>query len=87
MVNFIGPQAGTDETGEKVDKIMEGFRSIESYKFMNNFHDVIMNTSLGIYGHTVITHNIYDKSYREDDYHYHNRFNQTNHLEDFPFPA
>ena len=73
-----------DETGEKVDKIMEGFRSIESYKFMNNFHDVIVNTSLGIYGHTVITHNIYDKSYKKDKYHYHNSYHTTSHTDTDP---
>ena len=32
------------------------------------------NTALGTYGHTVITHNLYDKSYKKDKYHYHNSF-------------
>jgi hypothetical protein len=63
---------------------MEGFRSIESYKFLNNFHDVIMNTTLGIYGHTVITHNIYDKSYKKDKYHYHNSYHETSHTDTDP---
>jgi len=66
------------------DRITETYKNVRSYKFTNNFHDVAANTTLGTYGHRVITHNIYDKSYREDDYHYHNRFNQTSHLEDFP---
>ena len=68
----------------KLDRITETYKNVRSYKFINNFHDVAVNTSLGTYGHRVITHNIYDKSYREDDYHYHNRWNETNHLEDFP---
>ena len=73
-----------DKTGEKVDKIMAGFRNVESYKFLNNFHDVIMNTTLGIYGHTVITHNIYDKSYKKDKYHYHNSYTATSHTDTDP---
>jgi hypothetical protein len=66
------------------DPVIEGYRNIESYKFTNNFHDVAANTALGTYGHRVITHNIYDKSYREDDYHYHNSFPDTAHAEDWP---
>jgi len=75
------------EPGKKksrADMIKEAYQNVESYKFNNNFHDVAANTNLGTYGHRVITHNIYNKSYREDDYHYHNRWNETNHLEDFP---
>ena len=69
------------------DRIQENYKNVESYRFTNNFHDVAANTAMGTYGHRVITHNIYDKSYREDDYHYHNRWNQTKHLEDFPSVA
>ncbi len=83
QVTAANPHQG-DEQQSKVDRIVDGYQNVRSYKFINNFHDVAVNTSLGTYGHRVITHNIYDKSYREDDYHYHNRFNQTNHLEDFP---
>ncbi|MDP6586787.1 MAG: hypothetical protein QF535_19180, partial [Anaerolineales bacterium] len=53
---------------------------------VNNFHDVAMNQAVGTYGHRVITHNIYDKSYKIDDYHYHNRFNEVKHI-DGPNPA
>ena len=69
---------------EKEDTVIEGYKNIENYKFTNNFHDVAANTALGTYGHRVITHNIYDKSYREDDYHYHNSFDDTAHAEDWP---
>jgi len=72
------------EDGKKVDKIMENYRSVESYKFLNTFHDVAANTALGTYGHTVITHNLYDKSYKKDKYHYHNSFNTTNHTDTDP---
>jgi hypothetical protein len=78
------PKVGRHPDGNDVDRITETYKNVRTYKFINNFHDVAVNTSLGTYGHRVITHNIYDKSYREDDYHYHNQFNQTNHLEDFP---
>jgi hypothetical protein len=75
----------TDEvTKKKVDKIMENFRSVESYKFLNTFHDVAANTLLGTYGHTVITHNLYDKSYKKDKYHYHNSFKTTSHTDTDP---
>ena len=47
-----------DEKGNKLDKIMEGFQAVEEYQFLNNFHDVATNTTLGTYGHTVITHNL-----------------------------
>ena len=66
------------------DRISETYKNVESYRFTNNFHDVAANTTLGTYGHRVITHNIYNKSYKIDDYHYHNRWNDTKHLEDFP---
>jgi len=69
---------------EGSDRVTEGYRNVREYKFMSNFHDVAANTALGTYGHRVITHNIYNKSYREDDYNYHNAWNQTAHLEDFP---
>ena len=68
----------------KEDKVKEGFKKVENYKFLNNFHDVAANTAMGTYGHRVITHNIYDKSYKIDDYHYHNSFHQTEHTENNP---
>ena len=76
-----------DKTGKALDNVMEGYMNIESYKFLNNFHDVAANTALGTYGHRVITHNIYDKSYREDDYHYHNQYHTTAHTEGADNPA
>jgi len=66
------------------DRITETYKNVREYKFINNFHDVAANTTLGTYGHRVITHNIYNKSYKIDDYHYHNKWNETSHLEDFP---
>ena len=69
---------------QRTDRITETYKNVRDYRFTNNFHDVAANTAMGTYGHRVITHNIYNKSYREDDYHYHNRWNETSHLEDFP---
>ena len=63
------------------DKIVHDYTSVEDYKFVNNFHDVAANTALGTYGHRVITHNLYNKSYKEDDYHYHNSFQETGHVD------
>jgi hypothetical protein len=72
--------------GKQIDKIIHDLTSVEDYKFINNFHDVAANTALGTYGHRVITHNLYNKSYKVSDYHYHNYFNQTKHT-DGPNPA
>jgi hypothetical protein len=63
------------------DKINHDYKSVESYKFVNNFHDVAANTIIGTYGHNVITHNLYDKSYRKSDYNYELEFGDTKHTE------
>ena len=63
------------------DKIQHDYQSVESYRFINNFHDVAANTLLGTYGHKVITHNLYDKSYTESTYNYHNEYPNTKHTE------
>ena len=66
------------------DRITENYKNVQEYRFTNNFHDVAANTTLGTYGHRVITHNIYNKSYKVDDYHYHDRWNDAKHLEKYP---
>ena len=70
-----------DKKGNILDNTIEGFMNVENYRFLNNFHDVAANTALGTYGHRVITHNIFDKSYRKDDFHYHNTFWHTEHAD------
>jgi hypothetical protein len=70
--------------GEPLDSVIEGYMNVENYKFLNNFHDVAANTALGTYGHRVITHNIFDKSYRADDFNYHNTFYKTKHTDKNP---
>ena len=75
-----------DKDGVEIDRIVHDFTAVEQYKFINNFHDVAMNQAVGTYGHRVITHNIFDKSYKISDYHYHNLFNDTKHV-DGPNPA
>ena len=63
------------------DKINHDFKSVESYRFVNTFHDVAANTLLGTYGHRVISHNIFDKSYAIEDYDYHYDFEFSKHTE------
>jgi len=63
------------------DKIERGYESVEAYEFVNNFHDVAANTLLGTYGHRVISHNLFDKSYNISDYHFHNQFRSTPHTD------
>jgi len=66
----------TDQT-----QIERGYESVEAYQFVNNFHDVVANTTLGTYGHRVISHNLFDKSYDVSDYHFHNEFHKTPHTD------
>ena len=63
------------------DKINHDFKSVESYEFINNFHDVAANTVMGTYGHKVITHNLFDKSYKESSYNYANEFSNSKHTD------
>jgi hypothetical protein len=60
----LNPEKGESEA----TKIRHDYTNVEQYRFINNFHDVAANTALGTYGHRVITHNIFDKSYKIDDY-------------------
>jgi hypothetical protein len=62
-------------------QVERGYESVEEYQFVNNFHDVVANTTLGTYGHRVISHNLFDKSYDINDYHYHNEYNKTPHTD------
>ena len=68
-------------------KIMYDLQSVESYKFLNNFHDTALNTLAGTYGHRVLTHNIFDKSYNIADYNYHTYFDDTKHADGPGKPA
>jgi hypothetical protein len=73
--------------GQVVDKITKDYTSVEQYKFINNFHDIAMNQAVGTYAHRVITHNLYNKSYKVSDYHYHNYFDDTLHVDTSNAPA
>jgi len=83
QITDIGRHRGQLAAG---DKILHDLTSVEDYRFINNFHDVAMNQAAGTYAHRVITHNLFNKSYKESNYHYHNRFEQTKHT-DGPNPA
>jgi len=61
--------------------VEKGYESVEEYQFVNNFHDVVANTTLGTYGHRVISYNLFDKNYNVSDYHFHNKFNKTPHTD------
>ena len=63
------------------DKINHDYKAVESYRFINNFHDVAANTVGGTYGHRVISYNLFDKSFQQDDYNYHYDFNFSKHTE------
>jgi len=65
----------------KQNKVERSYESVEAYEFVNNFHDVAANTALGTYGHRVISHNLFDKSYDISDYNFHNEFRDTPHTD------
>ena len=73
-LNITDPDVG--------DRIEHEYKSVESYKFENTFHDVAANTIGGTYGHRVITYNLFNKSYQTDDYNYHESFGVTKHSEE-----
>ena len=73
--------------GKKVSKMDKDYSSVESYRFINNFHDVAMNQAVGTYAHRVITHNLFDKSYKISDYNYHRDFTDTLHTDVSNAPA
>ena len=63
------------------NKIDHDFKSVQSYRFLNNFHDVAANTALGTYGHRVTSYNFYDKSYLQADYNYHLDYQNSKHTD------
>ena len=72
---------GSESKATKQTKIERAFQSVEEYQFTNNFHDVAANTLLGTYGHRIISHNIFNKSYDITDYKYHQEFRKTPHTD------
>jgi len=80
------PMNITDPNLDDLTKIEHDYRSVEKYKFINNFHDVLDNQAAGTYAHRVIAYNIYSKSYKVDDFHYHDYYAETKHT-DGPNPA
>ena len=78
-VNITDKDAYDESEGR--DKITHEYQGVEEYRFLNSSHDTVANQAQGTYGNRVITHNIYDKSYRHDDYHYHNRYSDTKHTD------
>ena len=70
-----------ESNATKQSKIERGFESVDEYQFTNNFHDVAANTLLGTYGHRVISHNLFDKSYNVSDYNFHNEYRKTPHTD------
>ena len=63
------------------DPTLTNLESVESYKFVNTFHDTAAAQALGTYGHRVIAYNLYGKSYNTNDFHYHDEFNTTVHAD------
>ena len=63
------------------NKIEHDYKSVQSYRFINNFHDVAANTALGTYAHKVISYNFYDKSFVSPEYNYHTEYQRTAHTD------
>ena len=79
----------TDSTAYSKDenRVTHDYQSVEGYRFINSSHDVATNQASGTYANRVISHNLYDKSYKISDYHYHNYFNDTKHLDGNKVPV
>ena len=71
----------TGRTMKPVEKFVQDLESVEKYEFINNY-DSLAHQGLGTYGHKVITHNIYDKSYSAYNWRYHNWYSQFKHADD-----
>ncbi len=81
------PQNVNEHENVKDEKTeLKNLESVESYKFMNTFHDTAAAQALGTYGHRVIAYNLYGKSYNTNDFHYHDEFNETRHV-DYTFDS
>ena len=76
MPNNVAETAKGNNTNLQSD-----FEAVESYKFLNNVHDTALNSMMGTYGHQIITHNLYNKSYDIADYHYHNYYDEILHAD------
>ena len=63
------------------NKIEHDYKSVQSYRFINNFHDVAANTALGTYAHKVISYNFYDKAFVSPEYNYHTEYQRTAHTD------
>ena len=77
---FYMPQNITDPDVEE-DKVIHDLKSVESYNFINNFHDTAAAQALGTYGHRVIAYNLYSKSYNITDWNYHKQFKTLKHTD------
>ena len=73
------PMNVNDETID--DKMNHDYQSVESYRFVNNFHDIAANISLGTYAHKAITYNLFDKSYEESIYNYELDYMRSKHTD------
>ena len=73
------PMNVNDETID--DKMNHDYQSVESYRFVNNFHDIAANTTLGTYAHKAITYNMFDKSYNESIYNYELDYMKSKHTD------
>ena len=78
---FYMPMNVSADATDYDDKIQHDYQSVESYRFINNFHDVAANTVLGTYAHNVITYNIFDKSYNKSNYNYEYEFANSKHTD------
>ena len=70
-----------DESTKSKGKYIQDLEAVEKYEFLNNF-DSAASQAMGTYANSVITHNIYDKSYSTAKFHYHNEYNDFSHVED-----
>ena len=76
---YYMPLKHKDEAVE--NKIEHDYKSVQSYRFINNFHDVAANTALGTYAHKVISYDFFNKSFVSPEYNYHRQYQDTKHTD------
>jgi len=67
-------------TGKPGERVYLNQHNIDSYEVMQHF-DTLAQQAMGTYASRIITHNMYDKSYNIQDYHYHDHFSSMFHAD------
>tara|TARA_Y100000310_G_scaffold287242_1_gene311996 strand:+ start:270 stop:1772 length:1503 start_codon:yes stop_codon:yes gene_type:complete len=80
-IRKIEKDGTTHHAPNKKNDILTDLESVQDYEFLNTY-DSAAHQAMGTYGQTVITHNIYDKSYDITPFKYHPNYSDFRHADD-----